>query len=125
MATRPLIRLRKLCLGLPEAREVTSWGAPTFRVKTIFAMYSAPDSAHYDDPRASVWLKTVAANQQWLVSSDPDRFFVPPYVGVKGWTGVFLDADTDWAELEELLWDAWRMSVTKTLAARHPPTPPR
>lgn len=121
MTTRILSKFRKLCLGFPEAREVTSWGAPTFRVKTIFAMYSAADNAHYEDPRPSAWIKTDATNQEWLVASDPDRFFVPPYVGVKGWTGVYLDTATDWTELEELLWDAWRMSVTKTLAAKHPP----
>jgi len=121
MATSPLTRLRKICLSLPEVREVVSWGAPTWRVKTIFAMYSGPDSDHYEDPRAAVWLKTNAENQEWLVASDASRFFKPPYVGVKGWTGVFLDGETDWAELESLLWDGWRMSVTKTLAAKHPP----
>ena len=121
MAASPLTRLRKICLSLPEVREVVSWGAPTWRVKTIFAMYSGPDSDHYADPRAAVWLKTSAENQEWLVASDASRFFKPPYVGVKGWTGVFLDGETDWAELESLLWDGWRMSVTKTLAAKHPP----
>lgn len=121
MAPTPLTRLRTRCLALPEAREVISWGAPTWRVKTIFAMYSAPDNAHYEDPRPSAWIKTIAENQQWLVASDASRFFVPPYVGVKGWTGVYLDRGTDWAELEALLWDGWRMSVPKTLAAKHEP----
>ncbi len=65
-------------------------------------------------------IKAEAANQEWLVASDADRFFVPPYVGVKGWVGVRLDRMTDWKELEELLWDAWRMSVPKKLAAEYP-----
>jgi len=33
-----------------------------------------------------------------LVGADPDRFFVPPYVGHKGWVGVRLDPEPDWAE---------------------------
>jgi hypothetical protein len=119
-----LARLRRVCLALPEAREVEAWGAPTFRVKTMFASYVGPDSP-YSDGRASAWVKTRQANQDFLVGASPERFFVPPYVGVRGWTGVFLDDLTDWDELDELLWDAWRMSAPKKLAAQHPegPTP--
>jgi hypothetical protein len=39
-------------------------------------------------------------------------------VGPSGWIGVHLDARTDWAELAELLEDAWRMSVPKKLLAQ-------
>ncbi len=39
---RPLTRLRKLCLALPEAHEVEAWGEPTFRVRNkLFAMYAS------------------------------------------------------------------------------------
>ncbi len=114
----PLERLRALCMALPEAREVEAWGAPTFRVKTMFATYSAPDT-HAERPAA--WVKAVPASQRLLVSAAPDRFFVPPYVGPRGWIGVYLDGDaTDWDELAELLADAWRMSAPKKLAAQHP-----
>jgi hypothetical protein len=104
-----------MCLALPEAREVEAWGEPTFRVKTIFAMYSGPGGSHGRES-ASVWVKAVPANQDLLVTAAPDRFFVPPYVGPSGWIGVHLDRpDTDWDELAELLRDAWRMSVPKRL----------
>ena len=47
MPPRPLTRLRKLALALPEAHEVEAWGAPTFRVKNkLFAMYAAPNNHH-------------------------------------------------------------------------------
>jgi hypothetical protein len=111
----PLARLRKLCLALPEAREVEAWGAPTFRVKTIFAMYAAPDD-HHGAGRASAWIKAARGNQELMVRAAPDRFFVPPYVGPSGWIGVYLDGPrTDWAELAELLRDAWRLSAPKAL----------
>ena len=108
-----------MCLALPEAREVEAWGAPTFRVKTIFAMYSGSDPE--GDGRPSAWVKAEPANQNLMVAAAPDRFFVPPYVGPSGWIGVYLDGgNTDWEELGALLWDAWRMSAPKTLAANHP-----
>lgn len=112
-----LDRLRSLCLALPEAREVEAWGAPTFRVKTMFATYSAADP---DRPGAppSAWIKAEPVNQDLLVAGDPDRFFVPPYVGGKGWIGVRLDEGTDWDHVAGLLRDGWRMSVPRTLLRR-------
>ena len=118
MGNESLAKLRRLCMSLPEAREVEAWGAPTFRVKTIFATYS--DGSRYQPGRSSAWVKALPINQEHLVTTAPDRFFVPPYVGVRGWVGVYLDSpDTDWDELEELLRDAWRMSAPKKLVERY------
>lgn len=118
MPSDPLPRLRTLCLALPEAREVEAWGTPTFRVKTIFAMY-APPGSHHHEGRAGVWIKSAPANQALMVRAAPDRFFVPPYVGPSGWIGVYLDTTrVDWVELAELLRDAWRLSAPKTLVKR-------
>ena len=123
MDDESLRKLRALCLALPDAREVAAWGAPTFRVKTIFAMYS--DGAEHAPPRRAAWIKALSINQEIVLRSDPDRFFVPPYVGPKGWIGADLDhPETDWDELKVLLWDAWTMSVPKSLAKRHPDPPP-
>jgi hypothetical protein len=118
MPRDPLPRLRKLCLALPEAREVEAWGTPTFRVKTIFAMYAGAGNGHHEG-RAGVWLKAAPGNQPLMVRAAPDRFFVPPYVGPSGWIGVYLDSPrTDWDELAELLRDAWRLSAPKKLVER-------
>jgi hypothetical protein len=109
-------------MSLPEVREVESWGEPTWRVKTMFAMYAA-DGSHHGSGRASVWIKADKTNQELMVAADPKRFFVPPYVGPSGWIGVYLDTPkTDWDEVKELLWDGWRKSVPKKLAAQYPPT---
>ena len=96
-----------------------AWGAPTFRVKTIFAMYS--DGSNEKEPdEPSAWVKTTHPNQEFLVKTDPQRFFVPPYVGTRGWVGVVLSSDaTNWNELRELLWDAWQMSVPKKLIQQY------
>jgi hypothetical protein len=129
MPPNPLTRLRKLCLALPEAREVKSWGEPTFRVKTMFAMYASAGN-HHGAGRASVWVKATPTNQQLMVMAAPERFFVPPYAGPSGWIGVYLDSRTDWNELRDLLWDAWQMSAPAKLVALHggrgaPPKPKR
>jgi hypothetical protein len=118
MDNEPLTTLRSLCLGLPDAREVEAWGAPTFRVKTIFATYS--DGSQYEPHRPSAWIKAAPADQILLVERDPHHFFVPPYVGPRGWIGVFLDVpDLDWDEVRALLWDAWKMSAPKRLLSEN------
>ncbi|MDQ2664465.1 MAG: MmcQ/YjbR family DNA-binding protein [Gemmatimonadota bacterium] len=115
MPPRPLTRLRKLCLALPEAHEVEAWGAPTFRVKNkLFAMFSAA-SDHHGAGRNGVWLKAAAGNQQLMVRDAPDRFFVPPYVGPSGWVGVYLDGDTAWDEARELIRDSYQLVAPRKL----------
>ena len=117
MPPRPLTRLRKLCLALPEAHEVEAWGEPTFRVRNkMFATYASADS-HHGAGRAAVWCKAAAGNQDLMVRAAPQRFYVPPYVGASGWIGVWLDDGTDWAELAELLRDSWRLTAPKRLVA--------
>ena len=118
--TNPLTRVRKLCLSLPETHEVEAWGEPTFRVKNkLFAMYAKADN-HHGDGRNAIWCKASRVNQRLMIDAAPDRFFSPPYVGPSGWVGVYLDRKVDWDELMDLLWDAWRMTAPKKLAAAHP-----
>lgn len=118
MAPRPLTRLRKLCLALPEAHEVVAWSEPTFRVRNkMFAMYAAATN-HHGAGRAAVWFKAGPGNQALMVKAAPQRFFVPPYVGPSGWVGAWLDGKPDWAELAVLLRDAYRLVAPKRLAAQ-------
>ena len=56
-----------------------------------------------------------------MVAAEPDRFFVPPYVGHRGWLGMRLDTEADgpdWEEVREVITDAFRHVAPKTLAAR-------
>lgn len=118
MPPRPITRLRKLCLALPEAHEVEAWGEPTFRVRNkLFAMFASAES-HHGGGRPAVWCKAGPGNQELMVRAAPKRFFVPPYVGPSGWVGVFLDGAVDWAELAELLEDSYRLTAPKRLLAQ-------
>ncbi|MDQ3209213.1 MAG: MmcQ/YjbR family DNA-binding protein [Gemmatimonadota bacterium] len=117
MPPRPLTRLRKLCLALPEAHEVEAWGEPTFRVRNkLFAMYAAAGN-HHGAGRPAVWCKASRMNQSMMVEAEPDRFFVPPYVGPSGWIGVWLDAAVAWEDLDDLLRDAYVLVAPKRLGA--------
>jgi hypothetical protein len=116
-ATRPepLERLRRLCMELPEATERLSHGEPTWFVggKRSFVMFAD----HHHDDRLAFWCAAPPGAQQPLVATDPGRFFVPPYVGHRGWLGVRLDVPLDWEEIAELVADAHRMVAPKRLLA--------
>jgi predicted DNA-binding protein (MmcQ/YjbR family) len=109
-----LARLRAICLALPEATEKVAWGDPTFRVGgKIFAM----QKGNYAGGRPSVWLKGGEGAQAMLVESDPRRFFVPPYVGNKGWIGLYLDRSApDWSMLRDLVLESYRLIAPTRLA---------
>jgi predicted DNA-binding protein (MmcQ/YjbR family) len=115
MKNDPLRQLRKVCLALPEATEKVAWGEPTFRVRDkIFAMFT---DNHHGDGRVSLWCKAPPGVQEVLVGADPRRFYVPPYVGHKGWVGVRLDVKVDWDEVADMVKDSYVMTAPKRLAA--------
>ena len=102
-----LADVRRLCLGLPETSERLSHGAPSFfvREKRLFA--SVMTDLH-GDGRFALWCAAGDGVQGLLVSADPERFFVPPYVGHRGWLGVRLDrGGVDHDELAGILEDAY------------------
>jgi hypothetical protein len=99
-------RIRKLCLALPETSERLSHGAPTFfiREKRAFLMVLRN---HHGDGRFAIWCAAPEGLQAVLVEADPEKFFVPPYVGHRGWLGVRLDRGLDWDELAGIAEDAF------------------
>jgi hypothetical protein len=111
-ARDPLDRLRSICLGLPQSTEVEAWGAPTFRVGKLFAMYASP-SSHHSGGRPAVWIYSISVEQDLVIRSRPDKYFKPAYVGAYGWIGAWLDQNPPWGEIEELLRDAWRRRAPK------------
>lgn len=111
-----LERVRAIALGLPEVAERVSHGEPGWAVpgRSQFAMFA--DRHH--DGRLAVWVGTPVEAQAMLLAEAPDRYFRPPYVGVRGWVGVYLDVpDVDWDELALLIKDAWRIRAPKRLVA--------
>ena len=114
----PLVkRLRKICLGFPEAGERLSHGEPTWFAGKgkVFAML---DNHHHGSPHLSVWLPQPIGAQETLIEVDPDRFFRPPYVGPSGWVGVVLDTKPDWRMVESLVRESFVHVATKRLVAQ-------
>ena len=111
----PLARLRRLCLALPEAVEQETWEIPTFRVRgRIFALASAQDD------RAAVWCKAPPGAAAMLIEAAPARFFRPPYLGHRGWLGIWLEPAPDWDELAFLVRRSHALVAPKTLLPRPP-----
>ena len=118
MARRQLTALRRVCLAFAEAEERETWDEVTFRVRDkIFAMHIADDG----EGRPALWCKAPPGSQTHLVAADPQRFFVPPYVGHKGWIGMWLDRRVDWREVRVVVERSYRLTAPKRLLARRAP----
>jgi hypothetical protein len=112
-----LERLRGICLGLPETTERLSHGEPTWfiRDKKTFVMFA---DQHHDD-RVGFWCAAPEGAQEALIAADPEHFFRPPYVGHRGWVGVYLDVEgVNWEQIEDIVEDAYRKIAPKTLIAQ-------
>jgi hypothetical protein len=107
---RQLQRVRKICLGMPEAAEKISHGAPTFFVKKgMFAMFW---NNHHNDGHVAVWLPAPPGLQEALIEEAPKTYYRPPYVGGGGWIGVELDQVDDEA-LAAHVRQAWQLIMKK------------
>jgi len=75
MAANPTVKLRKICLALPDTYEIETWGEPTFRTLKgkIFCMQQR------EDARKNIWFKAPPGSQQILIEAAPEVFFRPPY----------------------------------------------
>ncbi|HSL25701.1 MAG TPA: MmcQ/YjbR family DNA-binding protein [Acidimicrobiia bacterium] len=115
MPADPLPILRSLCLALPHTTERLSHGEPTWfiRDKKSFVTYAD----HHHDDRLGFWCAAAPGVQEALVGAGADRFFVPPYVGHRGWLGVYLDVRVDWDEIAGLVEQAYRVVAPKPLVA--------
>ena len=104
--------MRRLCLAMPGAEEKLSHGEPTFFVnKKVFAMVS---NNHHNDGHVAVWIPAQPGLQAMLIHTSPEKYYKPPYVGVRGWVGIELDQVSD-EELGMHLSEAWQMIAPKKL----------
>jgi hypothetical protein len=112
----PLTEIRRICLALPEVSERPSHGSPTFfvRGKKTFVSFM---NDHHGDGRLAIWCAAPPGVQRELVDEEPERFFVPAYVGHRGWLGVRLDVGVDWGEVASIVEDAYRCVAPARLVA--------
>ena len=105
---QPIERLREVSLALPESFEKLAWKTPTFRVDRkkakMFVLYSFPEG-----DRPAFWCNGEEGAQDALTEIDPERFFRPPYLGPRGWIGMYLDRRVSWKEVASLVDASYRL----------------
>ncbi len=115
LTSDPLERLRAIIEAWPETREKLSHGAPTWwGGRKTFATFA---DQHHGYGHIAVWVKSTFDEQELRVATDPETFFVPPYLGPSGWVGMRLDRDPDWELVEQLLEEGYRMVAPKRALA--------
>lgn len=71
---------------------------------------------HHGDQRLALHCRAPAGANRMLVTSAPLQFFLPPYLGNRGWVGAWLDLDgVDWAAVDAVLDDAYRLAAPLVL----------
>ena len=112
---RPRERTAALCAALPEV-EVRDGQHIAFSVRGKKFAYYLDD--HHGDGRLALSCRAAPGVNEQLIASDPDRFFMPSYVGPRGWVGLYLDRPrVDWEEVRELVTDAYVLTAPKRLVS--------
>jgi hypothetical protein len=127
MSNKQLERVRHICSALPETSERLSHGEPTFFVRgKVYVMFA---DNHHNDGHVAIWIPVPPGFQQVLIGAEPETYFKPPYVGVRGWVGIELARISD-RDLTFHIQTAWELIappslVARTKAVNQPFTPPK
>lgn len=116
-----LERVRTRCLALPGVSERMSHGEPAWFVRRQFVTMAD----HHHDDRFGFWAAAPEGAQQRWLAVNPDegrpRFYYPPYVGARGWIGVYLDVPASWDDIDEIIDDAWVVVAPARLREKRRP----
>ena len=105
-------------MALPGVSERLSHGEPAWFVG---GRLFATTADHHHDDRLSLWCAAPLGAQEALVESAPDRFFRPPYVGHRGWIGIYLDmGEPDLGDIPAILEAAHRQVAPRERRRRGP-----
>src|SRR5258708_40376111 len=111
-----MLRLTEFCMTLPESIRQMSGDHASFLVrKKVFAYYL---DNHHGDGIVAVTCKVLPGDNKILVSAFPSKFYLPAYIGARGWVALRLDVkDVDWDEVWELVLTSYRLVAPKRLIA--------
>ena len=110
-----LVRLSALCLALPEVRRRYNGQHAAFLIRDRTFAYYLDD--HHGDGIVAVSVKAAPGENEVLAGVDPSRFYVPSYVGPRGWVALRLDkGEIDWDEVGELVTGSYLLVAPKRLA---------
>lgn len=102
-----LARIDGLCLAFPEATAERSGSHSTYKVrKRVFAYFL---DNHHGDGRVAVCCKTALGEHVDLARRDPGKFYIPAYIGPRGWIAIRLDRkNVDWDEVAQFIRASYR-----------------
>jgi len=105
-----LDRLTRICMDLPEANCERRGSHATFRArKKVFAYFL---DNHHGDGVIAIACKVTPGDNAELVRAQPERFYLPAYIGPRGWVALRLDVGkVDWDEVKELVGESYRLST--------------
>lgn len=111
-----LDQVSRLCLAMPEAvREIHGSHASFLVRKKTFAYFL---DNHHGDGILGINCKALPGDNLALIAADPQRFYMPAYIGPRGWVGLRLDqGEIDWDEVSEMLKLSYKLTAPKKLAA--------
>ena len=110
-------RISELCLAFPEAERAVHGRHADFRVRKKPFAYFLDD--HHGDGIVSVCCRSELGENVDRAGREPDRFYLPAYIGKRGWFGIRLDHDSiDWGDVERAIEHSWRLAASKGLVAR-------
>jgi predicted DNA-binding protein (MmcQ/YjbR family) len=102
-----LKKLRKTCLGLPDAEETVTFGHPTFRVRQkIFAVL--------EEYKGELGICVNVGKLLQGIFLEDFRFFRTPYIGKHGWVTLrVFAAPLNWKEVAELVKGSYLLASPK------------
>jgi predicted DNA-binding protein (MmcQ/YjbR family) len=107
--------VREICLSFPNAEEASSHGSPDFKVEgKSFATFCVN---HHGDGRVALWLRSPPGMQRLYTELNPKAYFVPPYVGSRGWLGVELNKSLDWKDIANRVREAYENASPASLTS--------
>jgi phosphoribosylglycinamide formyltransferase-1 len=114
---KKLAKVTDICLALPDAGREVHGSHATFRVRKKPFAYFLDD--HHSDGILSVCVKAELGENKDRVRHDPERYFLPDYIGPRGWFGLRLDRGrVDWKEVASIVERSYRLTAPKTLLAK-------
>jgi hypothetical protein len=109
-----LTRLSAICLGLPGTKRQDMGDHVSFRVAKKVFVYFLND--HHGDNVVSLCCKVLAGDNKRLIQAHPRKFYMPSYIGPRGWVALRLDLPTvDWTEVKELVRGSYAQAAPKKL----------
>jgi phosphoribosylglycinamide formyltransferase-1 len=101
-------------MRLPGAEQKVLGDHADFRVRgKVFAYFL---NNHHGDGIVSVCCKSQLGENVDRASRDAEKYYLPAYIGPRGWFGLRLDrGPINWSEVENIVENSYRLAAPKSL----------